>query len=472
MTGDQMPHIETAIPGPESRRWVTRLADTECPAITARRARREGETGVPQDPIVWNEAVGANVWDVDGNRYVDVTSAFAVCGIGHRHPDVVEAGHRQLDTLVHAMGDVYPSDVKIAFSEKLAELAPGRLQQSILGLSGADSVTSALKTAAVHTGKPGVISFYGGYHGLSYGALAVTGYRSSFREPFLQQLNPHVHHVPYPDPFRPPFGIPRDSDHDGAAVRDACLAHIRSLLEHPAAGGEGIGAIIVEPIQGRGGEIVPPDGFLTGLREICDDHGLVLIFDEIYTGFARTGRLFACQWEGVEPDILCVGKAMGGGFPISAAIGTPEIMQSWGASRGEAVHTQTFLGNPLGCAMGLAALEALEKEQWAERVDTRGAALAARLGELADRFPSVIGEVKGRGFMIGLDLVAGPDRQPDGGLALSLMDQCRQAGYLVLPSGVWGNVLAVTPPFVITDEQLDGFVTVLETAVEKAASSR
>jgi 4-aminobutyrate aminotransferase-like enzyme len=470
MTGTQLPDIQTSIPGPESRAWVTRLAATECPAITARRARREGETGVPQDPIVWKEALGANVWDVDGNRYVDVTSAFAVCGIGHRHPRVIEAAHGQLDTLVHAMGDVYPSDVKIAFCERLAELAPGDLQQSILGLSGADSVVSALKTAAIHTGKPGTIAFYGGYHGLSYGALSVTGYRSSFREPFLQQLNPHVHHVPYPDPFRPPFGIPRDADHNAEAVRDACLAHIRSLLEHPAAGGEGIGAIIVEPIQGRGGEVVPPYGFLLGLRQICDEHGLVLIFDEIYTGFGRTGRMFACEWEGVVPDIMCVGKAMGGGFPISAAIGTPEVMRSWGASRGEAVHTQTFLGNPLGCAMGLAALDVLVEEDWPTRVAARGDALAERLEGLAARFPQVIGEVKGRGFMLGVDLVR--DGKPDGAFALALMDACRQAGYLVLPSGVWGNVLALTPPFVITDEQLDGFMNVLESAVEKEASTR
>lgn len=470
MSGELLPEILTEVPGPESRAWVSRLAETECPAITARRARRAGETGVPQDPIVWKEALGANVWDVDGNRYVDVTSAFAVCGIGHRHPKVVEAGHAQLDRLVHAMGDVYPSDVKIAFCERLSELAPGALQQSILGLSGADAVTSALKTAAIHTGKPGVISFYGGYHGLSYGALAVTGYRNSFREPFLQQLNPHVRHVPYPDVFRPPFGIPMDDEHGVDVVRDTCLAHIRSMLEHPASGSEGVGAIIVEPIQGRGGEIVPPSGFLRGLREICDEHGLVLIFDEIYTGFGRTGRMFACEWEGVEPDILCVGKAMGGGFPISAAIGTPTVMGSWGASKGEAVHTQTFLGNPLGCAMGLAALEVLVEEDWPARVDARGAVLRSRLEALAERYPSVIGDVKGRGFMQGIDLVR--DDKPDGGLALELMDRCRSSGFLVLPSGVWGNILAVTPPFVITDAQLDGFLNVLETAVEKAATTR
>jgi 4-aminobutyrate aminotransferase-like enzyme len=215
---------------------------------------------------------------------------------------------------------------------------------------------------------------------------------------------------------------------------------------------------------------VPPDGFLRGLRQICDTHGLVLIFDEIYTGFGRTGRMFACEWEGVVPDIMCVGKAMGGGFPVSAAIGTPEIMQSWGASRGEAVHTQTFLGNPLGCAMGMAALDVLVEEDWPARVERRGAALRTRLEQLAEKHPELIGEVKGRGFMQGIDLIR--DGEPDGGFALKLMDACRAHGYLVLPSGVYGNILAVTPPFVITDEQLDAFMDVFESVVEKESATR
>jgi 4-aminobutyrate aminotransferase len=469
--GKSLPNLVSPIPGPESVSWVTRLAATECPAITARRARRAAETGVGQDPIVWTEALGANVKDADGNVYVDLTSAFAVCGLGHRHPKVVEAAHRQTDRLIHAMGDVYPSDVKVELGESLARVAPGDLQQSILGLSGASSVESALKTAAIHTGKPGAVAFWGGYHGLSIGALAATGYRASFRRPFLGQLNPHITRVPYPDPYRPPFGMPHGTPAD--AVRDACLAHLRDLLENPSAGHEAIGAVILEPIQGRGGEVVPPAGFLRELRALCDEHDLVLIFDEIYTGFGRTGSMFACESEEVVPDVLCVGKAMGGGFPISAAVGRSSIMESWGASQGEAIHTSTFLGNPLGCAMALAAIEALEDEDWPERVAERGGALRTRLESLADRYPDVVGTIRGRGFMLGLELVRDANgREPDPALALLLTDHCREHGYLVLPSGVWGNVLAVTPPFVITDEQLEGFLEVLEIGVEKAHSSR
>ncbi len=464
--GQSPPDLKTDIPGPQSVALVSDLARSECPAITARRARRERQSGVPQDPIVWERSLGANIEDVDGNVYVDLTGAFAVCGLGHNPPAVVAAAREQVGRLTHAMGDVYPSRVKVELGMLLADIAPGELQQSILGLSGADAVQAALKTAVMHTGKPGVIGFWGGYHGLSYGALSATAYRREFREPFLDQLSPHVTHVPYPDPYRPPFGLSADTA--PADISRAVLTHLRQTLEHPASGGEGIGAIIVEPIQGRGGEVVPPPGFLAGLRALCDEFGLVLIFDEIFTGLGRTGSMFACEQVGVLPDILCIGKAMGGGFPISAAIGRPEVMGSWGLSSGEAIHTSTFLGNPLGCAMARAAIETLVDEQWPERVRERGEALLERLRGLGQRFPGVVGDVRGRGLMLGVDLVEDPaTRAPNGALALALTDYCRQRGYLVLPSGVYGNVLGLSPPFVITDAQLDGFLAVLEAGLQK-----
>lgn len=468
LDGTQLPSIVTEIPGPKSIASVDALASSECPAITARRARRAAETGVGQDPIVWSQAVGANVEDVDGNVYVDMTSAFAVAGIGHRHPRVVEAAKAQLDRLIHAMGDVYPSDAKVALAEKLASMAPGNLSQSILGLSGASAIEAALKTAAVHTGKPGAIAFWGGYHGLSPGALGVTAYRSNFREPFLAQINPNVLHLPYPDTYRPPMGLGKDTAPE--EVARICLELVRQTLRGPATGAEHIGAIVVEPIQGRGGEVVPAPGFLQGLRDICDEFGLVLIFDEIYTGFARTGDMFACEHDGVLPDILCVGKAMGGGFPLSAAIGTPEVMGSWGSSSGEAVHTSTFLGNPLGCAMGRAALDVLTEEQWPAKVRARGEELRARLEQLQREWPDRIGLIRGRGLMLGLDLVSDPEtRAPHPSMGIELMDFMRQRGYLVLPSGVSGNVLALTPPFTISEAQLDGFFDALRAGFESLA---
>jgi len=458
--GECLPLLLTPVPGPRSVALVSELARTECPAITARRARRQRESGVAQDPIVWERSLGANIEDVDGNIYVDLTGAFAVCGLGHNPPAVVEAARAQVGQLTHAMGDVYPSRVKIELGVLLAEIAPGDLDQSIFGLSGGDAIQAALKTAAIHTGKPGVIAFWGGYHGLSYGALSATAYRKEFRAPFLAQLNSTVQHIPYPDPYRPPFGMPLDSAPE--AISHAVLSHLRQMLTHPASGAEGLGAILVEPIQGRGGEVVPPPGFLRGLRDICDEFGLVLIFDEIFTGLGRTGELFACEYDGVIPDILCIGKSMGGGFPISAAIGRPAIMNSWGASSGEAIHTSTFLGNPLGCAMASAAIRTLIAEDWPARVRQRGKAWLQRLDALRQQFPDLIGEVRGRGLMLGIDLVKdAASRQPAGHAAMALTDFCRQRGYLVLPSGVDGNVLALSPPFVITDAQADAFFAVL-----------
>jgi 4-aminobutyrate aminotransferase-like enzyme len=463
--GSQLPNITTSPPGELSTSLIDSLARTECPAITARRARRERETGVDQDPIVWERARGANVEDVDGNVYVDMTSGFAVAGLGHNPQAVREAAHEQVDSLNHAMGDVYPARTKIEFCDLLAEVTPGDLQQSILGLSGSDAVQAALKTAAVYSGEPGAIAFWGGYHGMAYGALSATAYRKAFRRPFLGQLNRHIQHAPYPDPFRPPFG--RDAGTDPDRVLADCMAHLEQLVDGPATGGEGIGAVIVEPIQGRGGEVVPPEGFLRRLREFCDTRDLVLIFDEIYTGFGRTGELFAGQREGVVPDVMCVGKAMGGGFPLSAAIGRPEIMEAWDLNTGEAIHTQTFLGNPLGCAMASAAVREIVEAGWPDRVAERGAELGDRLADIAADFPERVGQTRGAGFMWGLDLVDDADpRAPDPELALALTDWLRDRGYLVLPSGTHGNVLAVTPPFVATDAQLDAFLDCLHDGLD------
>lgn len=466
LNGDELPSLKTSIPGPNSRDRIDDLARSECPAITARRARRTEETGVDQDPIVWRRARGANVEDVDGNVFVDLTGAFAVAGLGHGHPGVVEAVKRQSEELIHAMGDVYPADAKIELCSRLAEVTPEPLTHSILGLSGSSAVEAALKTAAVHTGRTGVLAFWGGYHGLGYGALSATAYREEFRRPFVDQLNSRVEHVPFPDTYRPPFGMEHNADPQ--AVRDAVVTHVRDKLRGPATGAEGIGAVIVEPILGRGGEVIPPEGFLADLREICDEFDLVLIFDEIYTGFGRTGSMFACEHEGVVPDVMCLGKAMGGGFPLSVAIGRTEIMESWGTSSGEAIHTSTFLGNPLGCAMGLAVIDELVDNDWPQKVGVRGRNIRKRLEVFARRFPDRIGRIRGRGLMLGMELIEDPDsRTPDGELARKLTDYCLKRGYLVLPSGRWGQVLALSPPFVVTDEQWEGFFEVLEAGFDQ-----
>lgn len=423
--GTQLPKLVTSVPGPKSVDLVDVLARHESPGVTARRARQGEARGVSSDPIVWARSRGANVWDEDGNRYVDLCAGFGVAAIGHGHPKVVEAVHAQSSALLHSMGDVYPNSPRIRLMERIAALAPGDLSQCILGLNGSDSVEAALKTAALYTGKPGVLAFWGAYHGLSYGALAATAYKDGFRRPFTAQLGGHVRHLPY----------------------GAELAMIDAFIAGPATGGESIGTILVEPIQGRGGEVVPPEGWLRGLREISDRHGLALVFDEIYTGLGRTGRWWAGDHDDVVPDIMAIGKALGGGMPLSACVARPDVMAAWTMQGGEAIHTATFLGHPVSAAAGLAALEVLEA------IDAPRAARRIEATCRA-RFPD---RIRGRGAMLGFE-TGSP------GEGARIAGELLKSGWITLPGGIHGDILGITPPFVISDAQLEGALDAIEAA--------
>ena len=437
--GMQLPTLASAPPGPESRRLAGELARYESPNVTY----------LADDfPVFWEEARGANVRDVDGNVFVDLTAAFAVAGAGHGHPRIVEAVQRQAARLLHGMGDVHPPAIKAKLLRTLAEVAPGGLTRSILANSGGEAVEAALKTAAIATGKPRVLAFHGGYHGLTYGSLAVSG-REDFRSPFAAQLMRNAVFAPYPYAYRSPFG--RDADEVGAAT----LRYVKHLLDTPGTASEGIGAILVEAVQGRGGDVVPPAGFLPALRRICDERGMLLIVDEIYTGFGRTGRWFACEHSGVVPDLMAIGKGLTGGFPLAACIGTDAVMEAWPRSSGEAIHTSTFLGNPVGCAAALASISVLREERLVERSADLGARMLERLRTMTADHPRV-GEVRGLGMMIGIELVRDREsREPGPELSGRVVVEGLQRGLLVLGGGLYGNVLSLSPPFVITDEQAD-----------------
>ncbi|HEV2148829.1 MAG TPA: aspartate aminotransferase family protein [Longimicrobiaceae bacterium] len=444
--GTLLPHLVVAPPGPRSRALAAELRRYESPNVTY----------LAEDfPVFWEEARGANVRDVDGNVYVDLTAAFAVAGAGHAHPRVVEAVRAQAGRLLHGMGDVHPPEVKVALLRALAEVAPGGLTRSVLANSGGEAVEAALKTAAVATGKPRVLAFHGSYHGLTYGALSVSG-REDFRAPFAAQLGRTAVFAPYPYAYRSPFG--RDPEEVGAAA----LRYVEHLLDTPGTASEGIGAILAEPVQARAGDVVPPDGFLPGLRRICDERGLLLILDEVYTGFGRTGRWFACEHQGVVPDLMVVGKALTGGFPFAACIGTDEVMGRWPVSTGEAIHTSTFLGNPVGCAAALASIAALREERLVERSAELGARMRARLEEAARGHPRV-GEVRGLGTMIGVEMVRDRGtREPAPELVGRLVVEGLRRGVVLLGGGVHGNVLSLSPPFVVTAEQADAALGVVE----------
>ncbi len=410
------PELRTAIPGPASRALAARLEGVESRNATA----------LDPLPIFWERASGASLWDVDGNRFVDLTAAFGVAGVGHAHPEVVQAIQRQSGTLLHGMGDVYPPRVKVELLERLVALYPrGGADapvpaRALLSSSGSDAVETALKTALLATGRAGVVAFEGAYHGLSLGALDCT-WRPDFREPFRARL---------PEATR--FARFGDLDAVTALVRE----------ERDA-----LGAILVEPVQGRGGERVPPAGFLSGLRRLCDDHGLLLIADEIYTGFGRTGSLFACDHEAVVPDLLCVGKALASGMPLSACLGRREVFDAWPVSPGEALHTQTFLGHPASCAAALASLEVLLRDGLAERSRRLGDRALDTLRKRLARL-GIVREVRGLGLMIGIECEAGA-------WALEATRRLLEHGYVLLPSGEGGRVVSLTPPLTIGEAALD-----------------
>jgi 4-aminobutyrate aminotransferase len=442
--GNLLPRITVTPPGPRSRALATGLSKHESPNITY-----ISETS----PIFWQEARGANVLDVDGNVYIDMSGGFGVAAAGHRNPNVTRAVQRQLDRLAHGLGDVHPPDIKVPLLERLAQITPPGLSQTILASSGSEAVEAALKTARLASGKPGVLCFTGAYHGLTYGALSVTD-GHTYRGPFADQLGIPIARAPFPDIYRPPPELSGRTDPSAAA-----LEIVAQLLE---SGRDQIGAVIVEPIQGRGGNVVPPDGFLQGLREECDRHGIVLIFDEVYTGFGRTGRWFACEHEDVVPDLLCLGKALSGLLPLSACVGRPETMAAWPTSSGAAIHTSTFLGHPLACAAALAQIDEIESRDLATRAARLGEALLPRLLDLQQRHPS-IGHVRGRGMLWGLELVSDRnDRRPDRERAARVTASALRRGLILLADGKDDNVLSLTPPLTIGDEQIEFSLEALE----------
>ncbi len=447
LTGKGLPSVATEPPGPESRRLAEALSRYESPAIST--------ISAGQVPIFWAEAKGANVVDADGNTYIDMTSAFGVASVGHAHPKVVRAMGRQAQRLVHGMGDIYPHPLRAELARRLAEIAPGRLEKCLFGSTGAEAVELALKTAARFTGKPGVIAFHGAFHGQSFGALGATA-RRYFRDPFISQIPGNVVHAPYPYCYRCPWG------EDCPSCVRACLHYVEHLLDNPSSGVPPIGAILVEPVQGRDGEIVPPPEFLPGLESIARKRGLLLIVDEIMTGLGRTGRMFAVEHWGVQPDIMCLGKALGGGFPISICTGTAEVMDAWSYASGEPPHSSTFMANPMGCAAALATLEVIEEESLIARSQRLGDYLKAGLLKLERRFP-IIGEVRGLGMMAGMELVKDRStKEPATEETRRVIREALRHGVILLAGGTYGNVISLEPPLVITRRQLDYAIDILQ----------
>jgi len=404
--GDLLPRLVTPPPGPRARAFADELALFEAPGVNT--------VGAGPSPL-WAEARGANVLDVDGNRYVDLTSGFGVALIGHRHPHVLNAVRRQAERLVHGLGDVHAHPARVALAAALSAHAPFDDAAVYFAASGSDAVEVALKTALLARRRGGVLAFTGGYHGLTLGALAAGG-RAAFREPFAAHLHPHVRHLPF-----------------GCSGLE---------LERILRGGD-IACVVVEPIQGRAGVVLPPSGWLQEVAARARLHGALVVVDEILTGGGRTGPFFAVEAEDVVPDLLCCGKAIGGGLPFAAVLATRDLFAAWPAG-GEALHTATFLAHPLACAAALASLRVLGHPAFRARAEALGAALVAELPALRER-PGVTA-VRGRGLLWGIEVAA-----PDGAVAWAR--RALGAGVLALPAGGDGRVLELLPPAVLHDRQ-------------------
>jgi 4-aminobutyrate aminotransferase-like enzyme len=399
-------------------------------------------------PIVWDHAKDVHVWDAEGKKYLDLTAAFGVAAAGHANAAVVDAGQKQLARLPHAMGDVHPHARKAELARELSRLTFERWTggqksgKTIFCNSGFEAVEAALKTAMLPGGKYGVIAFTGAYHGLGYGALNAT-HRDFFRSKFRLQLREFAQFASFPS---------KPSD---LAIVDLT---VRRLFQRGW-----IGAILVEPIQARGGINVPPPEFLPLLRKLCDQNGALLILDEIYTGFGRTGKWFACEHSGVVPDLICLGKALTGGFPLSACVGRADIMDNaWPPSHGEALHTSTYLGNPVGCAMALAQIAEIEQRDLPNRAAELGQFLIDELQALKSRVsnPAIELHIRGTGLMTGVELTA-PDGTPATATVIAAIKALLKKGFIFLPEGEHSNVISFTPPLTITKAQLEKAVAAL-----------
>lgn len=403
-------------------------------------------------PLVVDRASGAELWDVDGNRYIDFMAGIAVTATGHSHPDVVQAIKNQAEKFLHICLSDFYYEIAVDLAERLASTVPfSEEPRMFFTNSGAESVEAAFKLARYHTGRPNMIAFQGAFHGRTMGALSLTGSKHVQKKGFFP-LVPGVTHIPYPNPYRPHFNTETFSD-DGAAVLDY-LEHRVFATTVPA---DTVAGIIVEPIQGEGGYLVPPRGFLKGLREICDRHGILLIADEIQTGLGRTGKWWAVEHEGVEPDIFTTAKGIASGLPLGAMIARKSVM-TWEPGS----HGSTFGGNPVSCAASIATLD-LIRTRYMDNARIMGEYITDALEELRTRH-SVIDYVRGRGLMIGVEVVESQTtRKAAPEIRNAIVDEAFESGLLILGAGT--STIRFIPPMMIEKKLVDEGLNILDDAL-------
>ncbi|MBS0373431.1 MAG: acetyl ornithine aminotransferase family protein [Proteobacteria bacterium] len=438
------PHIKTELPGPKAREMLARDAAVVSPSY-------------PRDyPFVMSHGRGAEIWDVDGNRFLDFAAGIAVCSTGHSHPKVVAAIKDAADRFLHISSD-YWHEGQIRLGERMNELAPMKEPvMSFFAQSGTEAVEGALKLARYVTGRPRFIGFLGGFHGRTMGSLSFTSSKYTQQKGFFPTM-PGVTHVPYPNNYRPLLA----GEDQGQAV----LRYLEEVLFTSNVPPSEVAAILIEPIQGEGGYLVPPDGFLAGLRALCDRHGILLIFDEVQSGIGRTGKMFASQHWDVAPDIMSLAKGLGSGLPIGMVVAKKSIMSKW--TRG--AHGNTYGGNPICCAAALATLE-LVSGGLCENAARVGAHFLRRLHELASRH-DVIGQVRGKGLMVGMELVVDrASRKPARELCDALVTRAYHNGLILLSCGQ--STVRFMPPLMISEADADEAVGIVEQSLREAQAGK
>jgi 4-aminobutyrate aminotransferase len=423
------PVLVTALPGPRARAVIARDEAVTSPSLTR------------VYPLVVRRGRGCVLEDLDGNRFLDFNAGIAVVAAGHAHPEVNAAIHAQVDDVLHYCSSDFYLPVYADVCERLAALAPMPDARVFLSNSGTEAVEAALKLARHHTGRPNVIAFLGAFHGRSLGSLSLTASKSRQRSGF-GILAPGSFHAPYADPY------------GGAAPNGA--EYIEEVLFAKLTAPNDVAAIFVEPIQGEGGYVVPPPGWLADLRALCDEHGILLVADEVQSGVGRTGRTWAIEHEGVVPDVMCVGKGLASGMPLAGIVARSDVMD-WEPGG----HGSTFGGNPVACAAALATLDLVERELAANAAAV-GEHLIGALAELAARQP-LVDQVRGRGLMIGIDL-------PDHNTAAELERACFERGLLVLTCGE--RSIRLAPPLVVTPGQADTAVSIMDEALTAMTGGR
>ena len=425
MAATQTILLRTEIPGPRSREIVERMRRVVASPLAV------------TFPVVADSARGATLTDVDGNTFIDFAGGVGCLNVGHSHPEVVAAAQEQLERFSHTDFTIVPYEVYVRLAERLADLAPisGPVKAAFFN-AGTEAVENAVKFARLATKRPAVIAFEGGFHGRTYLSLSLTSKVRPYKDG-LGPFAPEIYRLPFPNDYR------------RVSVADALDALERALVMQVAP--ESVAAIVVEPVQGEGGFVVAPPEFMAGLRRVCDKHGIVLVADEVQTGFARTGRFFACEHFDVEPDLICIAKSIAMGLPLSGVLGRAGLMDAGhvGAVGG------TYVGNPVAQAAALAVLDVIDDESLVERSAQLGETIRGRMLGWQERWPA-IGDVRGLGSMLAIEFVSDPSsRSPAPELAHAVVDAALARGLLLITCGVYGNCIRVLVPLVVSDAELD-----------------